>query len=363
MFALMSAGLPALLGLLAASSPQERVAIVDVDSVPSMIGLAAQVTQTLVREAQAQKKKVLPPDEVRRALGNKAYDELVKCGENVACAANLAGPLGVDKVVTGLFSRDEKNYLVKLWLIDVPKTALVADVDRAILIASRRLQRDVAEAAPGLLEGQREAKGTLVVSATARNCKVTVNGEAAGQTPLTLSLKPGRYEVRVEKKAYLTVVRLVDVEANQTRTEEVRMLVVPGQVPDEEKVPELARRAQEPTAPSAAQPRWTTFLGGGLTLAAVGLGIGFGASAASLEKKLLDGYDPATDTYQATRQTALEARGNATAANVFWISAGALGALTLVSIILDVTQAPAAKVTVAPAVGPGGAGLMLGGRF
>jgi PEGA domain len=241
-------------------------------------------------------------------------------------------------------------------------TSLVADVDRAILIASRRYLRDVTEAVPGFLKGQREAKGTMVITATANACKVTLNGEAVGQTPLTLKLKPGRYEVKVEKKAYLSVARLVDVEANQTHTEEVRMLVVPGMVPDEEKLPELARRVDQAEGSAGFSPRPLTFVAGGLALAAVGFGIGFGVSSQSLERGLLQGYDATRDVYQGTRQQALDAQAHATAANVAWIAAGALGALTVVSIILDATASPPAA-TVAPTVTPGGAGLVLGGTF
>jgi hypothetical protein len=348
--------------LLAAAPAQEKLAIVDVDALPQMMGLGSQVTQTVVKEAQAQKKKVLTPEDVRKALGNKGYDDLVKCGDKISCVASLASVLGVERIVLGSLGRDERNYLVKLWLFDLNKMALVADVDRSILIASRRFQRDVAEAVPPFLKGQREAKGTLVITATAKNCRVTINGDPAGIAPVTVTLKPGRYEVKVERKAYLSVVRLVDVEANQTRTEEVRMLVIPGQTPEEEIVPELAKKVEPTDTGTGFSPRPLTFIAGGLTLAAAGFGLGFGVSSSSLERELLAGYDANTDTYRGTRQQALEAQTNGTVATVAWISAGAFGALTIVSIILDAT-APRTPVTAAPVVTPGGAGFVVGGSF
>jgi hypothetical protein len=358
-------GLPAAaMALLASAAPaQERIAVVDLESPPAMYGLAAQITQQVVKEAQAQKKKVLAPDDVRKALGNKAYDDLVKCGEKVACAAQLAQVLGVDRIVLGSLGRDEKNYLLKLWLVDLGKLTLVADVDRAILIASRRFQRDAADAIPDFLKGKREAKGTLVVTANAKACNVTINGEPAGVAPVTVTLKPGRYEVKVERKAYLPVVRLVDVEANQTRTEEVRMLVIPGQTPEEEKVPELAKKPAQTDESSGFSPRPLTFIAGGLTVAAIGVGIGFGASSSSLETGLLDGYDSTTDVYKGTRQQALDAQTHATVANVAWISAAAFGALTIVSVILDATASSKPAVSIAPVAGPNGGGLVLGGAF
>jgi hypothetical protein len=128
-------------------------------------------------------------------------------------------------------------------------------------------------------------------------------------------------------------------------------------------VPELARRADKTDAATGPGPRPLTFVAGGLTLAAVGLGLGFGVSSQTLERNLLVGYDPVTDTYQGTRQQALDAQTNATVANVAWISAGALGALTIVSIILDATQGAAPPATVAFTVSGDGAGLVVGGTF
>ena len=66
-------------------------------------------------------------------------------------------------------------------------------MDRAILIASRRLIPDASEAIPPLLRGEREARGTLVVTANVPNARVTVDGEDAGPAPATVRLKPGKH--------------------------------------------------------------------------------------------------------------------------------------------------------------------------
>lgn len=358
----MLPALPTALVLLAAGAAGNRLAVLELDAPPNMIGLAAQVTQAVVVEAQAQHKKVLGPDELRAQLGNKGYEELAKCRDSAACATLALKPLGVDQVVLGSLGRDERNYLVRLWLVDAGTAAVVADVDRAILIASRRFQRDVEQAVGPFLRGQREPRGTLVLKTTAAKATVSVNGELKGQTPLTLQLKPGRYEVKVEKKAYLPVTRLVDVEANQTRTEELRLLRVPGEVPDEEIVPALqAAPSAEGAPPPGFQPRWPTFVAGGLAVAAAGVGLGFGLSAQTKERALLAGYDAATETWAGTRAQAIEAQTHATVATVGWAAAGGFLGVALISLIVDATQ-PGTPV-VAPVAAPGGAGVVVGGSF
>ena len=116
------------------------------------------------------------------------------------CAAARLATLGVERAVIGSLGRDERNYLLRLWLVDVEKGEVIADVDRAILIASRRLMQDAAAAIPPLLRGEREARATLQVSANVADAQVTVDGEFRGATPLTLQLKPGKHELVLEKR-------------------------------------------------------------------------------------------------------------------------------------------------------------------
>jgi hypothetical protein len=66
-----------------------------------------------------------------------------------------------------------------------------------------------------LLRGEREARGTLSLTVNLADAQVSVNGEFMGTPPLTLNLKPGKYEVKVERHKYLGIRRLLGVEANQ----------------------------------------------------------------------------------------------------------------------------------------------------
>src|SRR5262249_42862345 len=156
------------------------------------------------------------------------YKELVSCGAAAHCvSAMLTGPFTADRAVLGTLRRDEKNYLVQLWLLDLNKGTVVSQVDRAILIASRRLVQDVTDAIPPLLRGEGEKRGTITITSPVKGAEVVLNGEEIGTTPVTVQLKPGRYQVQVSKKNYMEVQRLVDVNAGQTTVEEVRLILLP----------------------------------------------------------------------------------------------------------------------------------------
>lgn len=342
--------------LVAAAAP--KTAIVEVDAPELMMGLGAQVTRALVTEAQAQKLDVVTPDQLRDKLDAKHLELLKKCGGKPACVAQELESLGIERAVVGQLGRDEKNYLLKLWLIDVKGLTVIADVDRAILIAARRFQKDVEQAVPPLLRGEREARGTLSLTCNLGDAQVTLNGEFVGAPPLSLTLKPGKYEVKLERKKYLSITRLIGVEANQETKADFKLLLKPGELPDDQVVPSLKK---DPGAPQQATVSLSalTWVLGGVTVAAGGAGLGFGLVARSQQGALEAGYDQATMVYAGTRAQALEQNRNALIANISFGVAGAALVGTIISGIVDGTHA----VQVTPTVTPQGAGVSVGGSF
>jgi hypothetical protein len=336
-----------------------KTAVVDVDAPDLMMGLGAQVTRAIVTEAKNQKFDLVTPDELRGKLDAKRYESLKKCGGKAACVAQELESLGIKRAVVGSLGRDEKNYLLKLWLIDIPTLTIVADVDRPILIAARRFQKDVEQAVPPLLRGEREARGTLSINANLADAQVTLNGDFVGTPPLQLTLKPGKYEVKIERKKYLPITRLLGVEANQDTRADFKLLLIPGQVPDDQIVPALTRKPDDPKAGSTVSLSALTWLLGGAAIAGGATGTIFGFISRSQYNALTLGYDPDTMIYQGTRAQALEQNRNATIANVAFIGAGALLVGAIISGIVDVSTA---SVTVAPTAAPGG-GVTIGGTF
>lgn len=356
---------PLALALLAASAPAgvKRLAVVDLVTPPTLMGLGAQVTQAIVHAATKQGYTVLRPERIQSALGAKKYQELQACGSTPSCVASRLGALGSDRAIVGSLDRDEKSYLLRLWHLDLARSQVVAEVDRAILIASRRFIPDATAAIPGLLRGEREARGTLKLTTRVQKVNVTVDGAPAGQTPLTLELKPGKHEVLLERQDYLPMRRLVAVEAGKVTEEEIRMLRAPGARPEEEAFVSVAARPQGGTEEgSGLRIPLAGWVGYGLALAAGGGAVYFGSEARMAERRLLAGYDESLDRYAGTRAEALKGRQDAVVANVlFGVSGTALATAVVLTVMETGRKAPA--VQVAPAAGPGGAGVLVGGQF
>jgi hypothetical protein len=356
----MMALLPATLALAISAAPAGKIALIDLDT--TMIGMASQVTQALKEAAAREKLAIVTADELRTKLGSKKYNELIKCSGKPPCLSlALADLPEITRAVSGSLSVDEKNYVLRLSLVDLRSLAIVADVDRSILIASRRFQRDVKELSGPLLRGEREARGTLVVKTNAKNAQVTVNGEFIGVAPVTLQLKPGKHEVKVERPKYLPVSRLVDLEPNQTFTAEIRMILKPGEKVDED-VPALVANNGGEGQGQGFRIRPPTIVAGGAALVAFGVGTVFGIQSSSGEKQLLSGYNKDTGIYAGKRTDAFAVHNNATLANVSFAVAGAAIIVTGVLVFFDI-QAGNAPLEVAPVATPTGAGVLIGGHF
>jgi len=352
----------AALGLtIASSTPKLKVAVVDVSTGPAMLGMGQQVSQAVLAEAQAQGFVVLTPDDVLAKLGAKAYEELVACGGRAECVARKLDPLGADRAVVGTFNHDEKSYLVHLWLVDVHAHELMAEVDRSILIASRRLLPDLKLALPDLLKGKKEARGTLRLTSNVKSANVTVDGAFAGKTPLDVSLKPGKHEVRLDKKAYLPVTRLVTVAPEAVTEDEVRLLLIPGEHPEDEPLPSLtAAPAPPPQGRGGLNVPVAGWVALGTSAALVGVGAIFGNQASQTEKQLKAGYDSTAQLYAGTRAQALSGQRDALIANILFAGAGAALAT---GIVWTALSQGTESVQVSPSAAPGGAGVVVGGRF
>jgi hypothetical protein len=276
--------------------------------------------------------------------------------------ANRLADVPADRAVVGSLNRDEKSYLLRLFLIDLQAREVISTVERSILIASRRLIPDASEAIPPLLKGEREAKGTLKVTTNVAEAAVTVNGEPAGVAPVTLQLKPGKHTVRLEKRSYLPVERLVTVEANQTAEEEFRLLLAPGERPPEELEPRVAKApAAAPQDSGALRVPAVAWAGYVAALGAGGGAIYFGSRAQRADALLKSNYDANAGVYHQPRTLALEGRRDALVANVLFGVAGvALGTAVTFTILENTQPAP---VQVTPAPTPGGAALLFHGRF
>ena len=344
----------------AAAAPGLGLAVVEVTAPSTMQGLATQMTRQILDAAKAQGLRTVPPEEMETFLGEKNTLALKQCGPSPSCVSAQLSGLPVNRAVVGTLGRDQTHYLVHLWLISLSPPAQIATVDRAILIASRRLQADVAAALPGLLRGEQEAKGTLILESSVPNAAVTLDGEPAGQTPLTRMLKPGKHELRVSHAGFYSVERLVAVEAGQTTRDVIRLVAIPGAEPLVLPTPQPA----QPTASGGLRVPVAGWVALGAGIAAAGAGTWLAVASHNNQNELLAGYNPARNSYQGFRSQAISGQNQATWANVCFGIAGA-GLVTFGILTWIASSAPpsAPHASLGVGVTPQGGSLSLAGSF
>jgi hypothetical protein len=165
---------------------------------------------------------------VERRLGPAASAALSACGDDPACLAERAAPLGVDTVLGGWLARSGDAYRVALVHVEVRGGGTIARVEREVPIASRRLVADVTSAAPALLRGGADVAGTLAVETEDPGAEVVVDGAPAGTTPLRKRLRPGRHEVRVHRPGHAPLApAFVDVPPGGEVVHRPRLVPVP----------------------------------------------------------------------------------------------------------------------------------------
>jgi hypothetical protein len=218
---------------LAAAGPARaagvRLAVAALDAPPELTFMGKSAADAFAKEAErAGGYEVLAPAKVEEQLGRAATAELVRCGDDARCLAARAQKLGVDRVVGGFLRKRGETYRVGLVQADARTGERLGGLEREIPVASRRLQRDVAAAAPTLLAGGEDATGVLRVVTDAPGASVSIDDVEAGTTPLSRPVTPGQHKVRVAGQGFQDATPVwVDVPANGVVEHRPRLYQVP----------------------------------------------------------------------------------------------------------------------------------------
>lgn len=180
---------------------------------------------------------------------------------------------------------------------------------------------------------------------------VTLGDEVLGTTPLTVDLAPGQHQITVTLDGYGSESHTFEVEPIAAGREEIVLTAVPVARPD----------------PESPGLRLHTYLLGGSTILAAGSGVVW---VLMRDRRVEDWENIGLDTEDPVRPseasaTDLEDKANraGTAATVSFILAGALGAATVVSVILDLQQEPDQPQSPAAAFAPVFTDGYVGGVF
>ncbi|MHB8419256.1 MAG: PEGA domain-containing protein [Myxococcales bacterium] len=326
--ALLAAGLPAL-----ASAKPARLAVVGVDSPPYLMGLADEISKIAVQAAH-KRYQVIGPDEVRKALGEAALGKLEGCGD-VPCRAEILQPLGVALALGGTLSQNETSYVVDLWLIDVSGRRPVGHLSRSILIASRRLEKDLGEAVPAMLAGRADESGELVIHVTPAATAVTVDdAPLGGGTDFRRALEPGKHKVVLEADGYLTTERWVQLAPAQVVRLDERLIPTSGRMAEAQAETPSAAKAAAPSGGGGWRVPLATWIAVGVSAAAFGTGLYFGVSAADIDHKAGQTYLNGVDQ-GLTRVQAVQGQTDAQVGNYLFIGAGvALAAAIVIAVVV-----------------------------
>ncbi|MGZ6078472.1 MAG: tetratricopeptide repeat protein [Myxococcaceae bacterium] len=156
---------------------------------------------------------------------------------------------------------------------------------------------------------------------------VSVDGDAAGRSPVALRLKPGRHLVSAVEEGYQPLDREVDLAAGARIQLELSLVpsLAGGRAPD------AAVRDAVAPAPKTAPRRWT-YVAAGVAGVCLAAGIGFGLSARQAENALKDGVPRSPEAVQQVYDTA---NARSAAANGFYVAAAVTGAAAIALFFIE----------------------------
>ena len=179
-----------------------RLAVVTLDAPPQLQFTGKSVAEAFAQNAAKAGFEVVGPAAVEEKLGRAGHAELVRCGDDAKCLAEKGARLGVERIVGGWLQQRGTSYRVAIVHADAKSGERLGGLEREIPIASRRLQKDVAAAAPGLLASGHDATGVLRVATDVPGAEVLVDDVAVGRTPVAQVVSPGKHKVQVKHEGW-----------------------------------------------------------------------------------------------------------------------------------------------------------------
>jgi hypothetical protein len=343
------------------SAETQTIAVLDLGAPPVLRNLARALAVAIAEEARGLGHETRDSREVGAVVGPERMEAAADCGVDVRCLTAALRGFEADRVLAGTLDRGRTAYEVRLVYVDLSSGRVVGTLNRDILIASRRLERDVRDAVPDILAGVAEQDGVLVVATDVPGTRVLLNQALVGETPphVRVAVQPGRHHLRIVAPDHLPYDRYVEVVAGEETVLEPRLFLEPGKSP-----PSLVAEAPpEEEAPGGGlQTPPSALVSLALGALAVGGGAYFGVQAREIERAAVDrSGDGFLDV---TRTDALLGKRHARNANILYGLAGAsLIAASLLTVLPFGADAPpaAAGAEMSLRLGPDSAILTLGG--
>lgn len=288
--------------------------------IPSLTQEVVALAKSLGQQVQLSS---LSPDEVMLAVGCNSYSVgcLQQIGKMIKAPALILGK--VAPLPTGGVRVELRRFDVSTGG-DAGKAAgelpLPPDARRAKLLTLLRALFGIPEPAP--VAPRKKVDGELVITCSAPNASISLDGQRRGAAPLVLAgLPPGKYKVAATKRGYFRWEGEVKVEAGGVHRLRVMLQRKTGE------------RSYTPGFFGRIQPQ--TWIVGGIGLASIAVGIGFAAHLGSQQNEFdrIEGNTPV----EIAKLQDLKDTGerDAIVANVMFAVGGALLATAAVLGYLD----------------------------
>ena len=194
---------------------------------PTDQGRAGVLDELLLAEIEKYGRyKVLGMSDVKAMVGFDKIKDVMGC-DDVSCAVQLGGALGVRYIVAGSVTSLEGDIIITLKMLDV-QAAVVLDRATADARNNPHNYPDlIARAVAQLDPIAAVMNGSAVLDSDPRGATLFVDGKEVGAAPQTLTLAPGKHEVRGTLDGYLESTQPFTVASSDKAKVTLKLAKVP----------------------------------------------------------------------------------------------------------------------------------------
>ena len=192
-------------------------------------GDTATLSGQLVEGLQRGSFAVVAPEEVSAAASNAD-----RC-DNERCFKKIAEDTGSTHVVRAVVTVKDRDYAVKVFLIDGTDGAVIATSDESCEICGVADVGGLISTSAATLRTKLDAlasgPSTLVLTSDPAGATVTLDGEIIGVSPLDRPIIPGKHILRVSKEGYIALEREVTFVEGVEETVDFKLDKLPSRLP------------------------------------------------------------------------------------------------------------------------------------
>ena len=230
--------------LYAQTEKPKFIAVLDLEVAKGLPGEAKVTLSDLLREqlVNTGRFRVVDRNNMDKVLKEQGF-QLSDCTSK-ECAVQVGRMLGVEKMVTGNLTKLGQTYLISVQMTNVETgeiEQMASDrcascevdqlLDTIVTVASKLAGVPVAEREPAPPRPRAPEPGKISITSQPSKARILVNGQDQGTTPnLITGLKPGAYEVRVQKQGFLEFVQRVNVDPGAALSVDANMVAAQAAV-------------------------------------------------------------------------------------------------------------------------------------